>query len=166
MTFSSNCPFNKLTGESEGRGRRRREWTVAGDFCSQLPENILPLSLPLPLLQPSQSDSPPSPQFFPLLHPQSHPHPSLSPPPCGTPLTLSSLTLSSCMLLSHTHMQVCSGRVRVRGGGGGVIDLQDTSLNASAKQGQAAMGADSLRFYWCSSLVLLPSTYHRHHLSG
>lgn len=165
MTFSSNCPFNKLTGESEGRGRRRREWTVAGDFCSQLPENILPLSLPLPLFQPSQSDSPPSPQFFPLLHPQSHPPQSVAPSLWNATHPVQPHTEFMHALVTHTHAGLL-WQGSSKGGRGGVIDLQDTSLNASAKQGQAAMGADSLRFYWCSSLVLLPSTYHRHHLSG
>lgn len=42
MTFSSTLPYNKLTGGSEGQGRYRREWTMAGDFPPQLPENIAP----------------------------------------------------------------------------------------------------------------------------
>lgn len=74
---------------------------MAGDFCLQLPENMLPLSLPLPLLQPSQSDSPPSPQSLPSFTHKTI-QLSLSPPSCGTPLTLPSCTPTSCTLLSHT----------------------------------------------------------------
>lgn len=125
---------------------------MAGDFCLQLPENMLPLSLPLPLLQPSQSDSLPSPQSLP-----SYTHKtiqlSLSSPPRGTPLTLPSCTPTSCTLLSHTPAGVLwqglSGGGGWGGGGWGDRPLEEnhTSLNASAEQGHASMGADSLRFY-------------------
>lgn len=135
---------------------------MAGDFCLQLPENMLPLSLPFPLLQPSQSDSPPSPQSLPSFTHKTI-QLSLSPPSCGTLLTLPSCTPTSCTLLSHTPAGLLWQGLS--GGGGRRPEENHTSLNTSAEQGHAAMGADSLHFYWCSSLMLLSPTFH-HHLSA
>ena len=95
MTFSSTLPCNKLTGGSEGQGRYRREWTMAGD----LPHNslrTLHLSLPLPLLLPSQSD-PLTPH--PCLPPSSNPPPRLS----SIPEDPTMPCLTSCTLITHMH---------------------------------------------------------------
>lgn len=135
---------------------------MAGDFCLQLPENMLPLSLLLPLLQPSQSDFPPTPQSLPSFTHKTI-QLSLSPPPSGTPLTLPSCTPTSCTLLSHTPANLLWQGLS---GGVGATDLQKKTTHPLMLQQNKAMRlGGSLHFYWCSSLMLLSPTFH-HHLSG
>lgn len=98
----------------------------------------------------------------PLLYPQNHPTQSVTPFLWNPTHPAQLHTNFMHALVTHTCRSALAGSEW--GGGGRRPEENHTFPNASAEQGHAAMGADSLHFYWCSSLMLSSPTFH-HHLS-